>query len=95
MEMPSNHHLEHLGISESYIPWSKELPDMCHLKCKHTKYLLRILCELSEYWVVFQADCILAVIVFTCFIQFWGNKAVVTRLEVMGIFPGIPALTES
>ena len=75
MEMPNNHHLEHLGISESYIPWSKELPDVCHLK--------------------FQADCILAVIVFTCFIQFWGNKAVVTRLEVMGIFPGIPALTES
>ena len=31
--------LEHPEIIESYMPWSKELPDVCHLKSKHTKCL--------------------------------------------------------
>lgn len=39
MEMPNNHHLEHPEIIESYMPWSKELPDVCYLKSKHTKCL--------------------------------------------------------
>lgn len=39
MEMPNNHHLEHPEIIEQYMPWSKELPDVCRLNNKRTKCL--------------------------------------------------------
>ncbi len=39
MKMPNNHHLEYPEIIERYMPWSKELPDVCRLKNKCTKCL--------------------------------------------------------
>ena len=31
-EMPNNHHLEDPSVIDSLLPWSKELPEQCHLK---------------------------------------------------------------
>lgn len=36
-EMPNNHHLEAPSVIDSLLPWSKELPEQCHLKRNRKK----------------------------------------------------------
>ena len=38
-EMPNNHHLEDPSVIDSLLPWSKELPEQCHLKRNRKKCL--------------------------------------------------------
>ena len=38
-EMPNNHHLEHPGIVDNYLPWSATLPQECRLNYKNKKCL--------------------------------------------------------
>lgn len=38
-EMPNNHHLEDPFVIDSLLPWSKELPEQCHLKRNRKKCL--------------------------------------------------------
>ena len=40
-EMPNNHHLEDPSVIDSLLPWSKELPEQCHLKRNRKKCLKR------------------------------------------------------
>nr|WP_308623747.1 transposase domain-containing protein [uncultured Eisenbergiella sp.] len=37
-EMPNNSHLEHLGVIDRYLPWSKEWPEERRLEHKHKKH---------------------------------------------------------
>lgn len=39
IEMPNNHHLEDPSVIDSLLPWSKELPEQCHLKRNRKKCL--------------------------------------------------------
>ena len=38
-EMPNIDFHNHPDLIDRYLPWSKELPDQCRLKRKHTKLL--------------------------------------------------------
>ena len=38
-ETPNNHHLEDPSVIDSLLPWSKELPEQCHLKRNRKKCL--------------------------------------------------------
>ena len=38
-EMPNNHYQEESSVIDSLLPWSKELPEQCHLKRNRKKCL--------------------------------------------------------
>ena len=60
-EMPNNHHLEDPSVIDSLLPWSKELPEQCHLKRNRKKFqqhrrgMQNLTITISAY-IVFHPD---------------------------------------
>lgn len=38
-EMPNNHYLENPSVIDQFLPWSKKLPEQCHLRRNREKFL--------------------------------------------------------
>lgn len=66
-EMPNNHYLEDPSVIEQLLPWSKELPEQCHMKRNGKKCIkYNDVGKLTEILLVCTTPCYEAFTIKTC-----------------------------